>query len=789
MEDEMASLFEGMILFNPSEISDNNNNNNNNNNSTDESSKNDHDPNPVVAIPHVSSSSSLTTNSSEIVTEELTTLSSQPLDENLFSDLTLVSPIEDLTLNLQSDSSSASTTATSTSLSAKIPSISRQISRKKKKTAIKIGYGRDTYIQDEPSLSAPMESSDSSISIQNSEVNTLLRTESGKSHLSTLSESETQNSSIEIEIPEGRILSDRDCTNSVVVETNPVPVPETTRSSDPETNCDSIEEKLMTIKNQIREKIDNIRVMVDSASVKRKESSRKRRKAAEKVSLLSIKYKELEKELEEACETEDFERAERVSESVAVVEKEKEKFMNASRDAEAECDTDDLKMQMVLEMQIAAEEESVKLLEQFAKEASDNANLILKNAQVFSSKEMAHWESSVENLEIKKMELEIKTDLINDARTGLDKSIELSVQDDKREKELLCKKRDDLKEDLEKLFLLVRQKEAEIAENDLYIQEVEKRIDNEVSGFHEAQTSIDMKFHDMKSALSIMEKENKALCMKKKEVDDFVAQEEIKGAKLRELTSFSIAEATACKELVALRKSLALPILRSREDKVRLAKTEEKILEDIQMLRQEVSAARTSLQELSSARSNIQQEITAFKQRVLFIDKRSPELEAEKKVAAAARNFKEAGRIAAEAKTLSIEKEGMQIKLEASILELEKIEKDIKNTVERLHASEELILCKEKEAALAGCERLHLVAAAAIAERSAALEFGDAEEAKALLSEIQTAESQAAKLQEAYGLEEKFANSKNHLISIELIVNLGSDQLSKMVSSVSVTTT
>ncbi|RZC62821.1 hypothetical protein C5167_024581 [Papaver somniferum] len=782
MEDEMASLFEGMILFNPSEISDNNNNNN-----TDNSSKNDHDSNPVVAIPLVSSSSSLATTISEPVTEELTTLSSQPLDENLFSDLTLVTPIEDLTSNLQSDSPSTSATATSTSLSAKIPSISRQISRKKKKSAIKIGYGRDSYIQDEPSLASPIEPSNSSIPIQNSDANTLLRTESEKSHLSTLSESEPQNSSIEVEIQEERVLSDRDYANSVEAETKPVP--ETTRISDPETNCDSIEEKLMSIKNQIREKIDSIRVMVDSASVKRKESSRKRRKAAEKVSLLSIKYKELEKELEEACETEDFERAERLSESAAVVEKEKGEVMNSLRDAEAECDADDLKMQMVLEMQIAAEEEGVQLLEQFAKEASDNADLILKNAQVFSSKEMAHWQSSVENLEIKKMELEIETDLINDARMGLDKSIELSVQDDKREKELLCKKRDDLKEDLEKLLLLVRQKEAEIAENDLNIQEVEKRIDNGVSGFHEAQTSVDMKFHDMKSALSVMETENEALCIKKKEVDDFVAQEEMKGAKLRELTSVSIAEATACKELVALRKSLALPILRSREDKVRLAKTEEKILEDVQMLRQEVSAARTSLQELSSARSNIQQEITAFKQRVLFIDKRSPELEAEKKVAAAARNFKEAGRIAAEAKNLSIEKEGMQIKLEASISELEKIEEDIKNTVARLHESEELILCKEKEAALAGCERLHLVAAAAIAERSAALEFGDSEEANALLSEIETAKSQAAKLQEAYGLEEKFANSENHLISMELIANLGSDQLSKMVFSVSVTTT
>ncbi len=55
----------------------------------------------------------------------------------------------------------------------------------------------------------------------------------------------------------------------------------------------------------------------------------------------------------------------------------------------------------------------------------------------------------------------------------------------------------------------------------------------------------------------------------------------------------------------------------------------------------------------------LQQEMAAAKQRILFVEKRGPELEAEKKLAASARNFKEAGRLAAEAKALMAEKEDL----------------------------------------------------------------------------------------------------------------------------------
>lgn len=179
------------------------------------------------------------------------------------------------------------------------------------------------------------------------------------------------------------------------------------------------------------------------------------------------------------------------------------------------------------------------------------------------------------------------------------------------------------------------------------------------------------------------------------------------------------------------------------------------------------------MQELSSTRASIQEETTLLSQRIGFIDKRIPELEAEKKVAAAARNFKEAGRVAAEAKALSLEKESAQLEMDKGFKELERVEEEIRNIIKKIEESEELVSFKEKEAALAGWERMHLVAATARAEQSAAIESGDSEEGSILLAEAEAAESKARELQGRYGFElESLKSTPRCLLSIPMITNL-----------------
>ncbi|KAL3742605.1 hypothetical protein ACJRO7_017991 [Eucalyptus globulus] len=264
---------------------------------------------------------------------------------------------------------------------------------------------------------------------------------------------------------------------------------------------------------------------------------------------------------------------------------ERQALVDALRASEAECDAIDAKMQEVLNAQIAAEDECVSLLENFSKDATASADLIEKKANLLRAEEMDKWLSSSEDLEVRKMELEIESYLISEARKGVN------------EKEKLLKKKDVLLDELEKLLNLVREKEKQIAENDASIEAVEKRIAGVVSGFQDMQSDIGAKYDRMKSKLSQVEAESEALSIKKKDIDDVLSQEDNKGAKIRELGKIAADEAKAYNEAAGLRKGLMLCILEYRESKLGLMKTEEKFSEDVMRLQQEASSARASLQD------------------------------------------------------------------------------------------------------------------------------------------------------------------------------------------------
>eukprot|EP01018_Ginkgo_biloba_P030560 Gb_17773 [translate_table: standard] len=128
---------------------------------------------------------------------------------------------------------------------------------------------------------------------------------------------------------------------------------------------------------------------------------------------------------------------------------------------------------------------------------------------------------------------------------------------------------------------------------------------------------------------------------------------------------------------------------------------------------------------------------------------RGPELEAEKTVAAVARNFQETRRIASEAKALSLEKDIASSNMERDFTELQALEEEIKFRVTSLNEVETLISSNKREASMTRCERLRLVAAATREECSASLGLEDLEGAKNLLAEVETADSEADKLKEA----------------------------------------
>ncbi|KAJ1388381.1 hypothetical protein SESBI_39208 [Sesbania bispinosa] len=742
--EDMDSLFEGMVLFNPSQIEAQLRPDNQQDNRSDECLQ-------------YRQSDALTTSAPA-------SCSSQPLDENLFSDLTLVvDPLQNLEVaeaehDLQSQSCkqpSISATATITT-----PTSSRHASRRRKRSGLRIGYGRDNDLSHPPPA----------LHVSDSETRTVPANSVGDTLPSYTDVAVAQPSS-----------SSYDSSKSENENAKNADI-----SHDDETFSEA---EFQQIKATIHEKLNHARQLLNSTSAIRKDSIRNRRKAVENANLASLKYMELEKQLEEACEAEDFERAEKVSEQLSSAEKEKQTFTNSLREADAFIDALDLKLQHALDSYIAAEEECAILLDHYATNALNNSDSSLKKATAVYSKEMDQWLSTSEALEVKKMELEIESHFISEAHLQLNNTIENSIQDNKREKEILCKRKDKLMGELEELLALVKQKEEEIADNDSNLKAVENKINNVVSGFKEIQSNINVKYDKLQSVLAQVKLETETLTLKKEEIDNFLIQDEEMGAKLREFARISEEQAKGYWDLVKLRRSLMSSIVKSREDKLTLANNEEKLSGEVKLFQQEVSAARALLQELSSRKSSIQQDIASFKQRIIFIDKRIPELEAEKKVATAARNFKEAARLATEAKSMCVEKEGMQIDMDTATSNLEKLEEEIKDTLNKLQETEGMILLKEKELAMARYQRLLLTAATVRAEKAAALEMGDVEEANLLLAEAEAADCEAEKLQSAYNFDaEDFTNLGKHLISMDLVSYLDQKQLEELAVSLNLFT-
>ncbi|GMI63641.1 hypothetical protein like AT5G25070 [Hibiscus trionum] len=742
--DEMDSLFEGMVLFTPSQFVEDH--------GQEQKQDLSHpEPEPEPEPEPKSESPDLKQQQQGVL---------EPLDENLFSDLVLQTPLDQPEPEPQPKHEPEPAPVSATAFSRQTSSTHR---KKKKAAGFRIGYGRDYRNNNSDVVSHDSGSRvgygrDDQINDDGHDVN---------HHVPpSLHSSTATTSKISLAVD-----SDIQSQQSQPQQ----------QQQQQQQSINDAESRFEQIKARIADKLNHARELAASVSAARKDSIRRRRKAAADLHLATTRLGELEKQLEEACEAEDFEAADRINESLAAADNDKQALLIALRDAEAQCNAIDSKMLEVLNCQIAVEEECATLLHHFSEDAMSDADSVFKKSEAQSWEEREKWLSSTEALELNKIELQIKAHLVDDARAVFNTSLDSLIEDDKREKEFLCNQKDILTDELQKLLALVKEKEKEIAENDSKMKQVDQRITDRISGFQEMQSNIDSKYESLQSYLSRVDIESETLSKKKEEIDKVLAEEKHRGTKLKELSEISVREAKMYEEVVGLRKSLLSSVLKSMEDKVRLAKTEEKLSEDVQMLQLEASTARASLQELSSTKSSTQQNIASLKQRAFFIDKMVPELEAEKKVAAASRNFKEAARLAAEAKSLSTEKESVQSDLDKALLDLGKLEEEIKHTVDKLQEIEGLISSKEKEVAVARFQRLLLIASAAKAERSAALELGDEEEANLLLAEADAANSEAKELQPKYNLkEEEFEDLPKHLISLELVTSLGHTKLADL---------
>nr|ACN33476.1 unknown [Zea mays] len=402
-----------------------------------------------------------------------------PLDEDLFSDLTLFAPpqeplsLEQTPPPLLPQGEDRSHAALAPAPLAPTPGLSRQPSTsslRKKKRAVRIGYARSPQPAP-PSPPATVPASAAAAAISASTI-AFLDASPYPAATRTLDQLPDRQLDVHVNGYEAHAEAVDVDTNSphvveaVDVDTNSPRVEEEEAKEDDDGKEDEdagvaalgVKERLGLLRSQISGKLDSIQQRAAAVAAKRRLLAGRRRKVAEEATSVASRHKDLERELEVACEAEDFERAESISDSLAALEKEKDGLLTALRDAELDYDSVDSELQEVLESRIAAEEEAAILLEQFAKDANEHAISESKQAQELSSKEIEGWQTSMELLETKKLEMEVETQLVLEARSGLEGSIEHLVEEDKLEEGTLSIKGEVLTKELADLLELVRLK-------------------------------------------------------------------------------------------------------------------------------------------------------------------------------------------------------------------------------------------------------------------------------------------------------------------------------------------
>jgi hypothetical protein len=331
--DDVNSLFEGMVLFAPEPV-------------TAEEPAPTPGPEPPAARPEADEAASQNP------------AAPRPLDEDLFSDLTLLAPQEPSPLEQQLplgedrafpapaaalSSPVAAPSSTVPARFASAPALSRQPSSsslRKKKRAVRIGYGRSP----QPAPPAPLP------------ISTI-----PAAAVATISASSTMLDAPpppQVEQVDVYVNGDEQDTVKVLDPVdNSLRVEEGAKEEDgaEENGGDGIAvaevgilERLAILRSQISGKLESIQQRAAAVVAKRRQLAARRRKLAEEVGSAASRHKDLERELEEACEAEDFERAEGISNSIAALEKEKDQLLMALRDAEIDYDSVDSELQDAL---------------------------------------------------------------------------------------------------------------------------------------------------------------------------------------------------------------------------------------------------------------------------------------------------------------------------------------------------------------------------------------------------------------------------------------------------------
>eukprot|EP00850_Spirogloea_muscicola_P001536 SM000005S17333 [mRNA] locus=s5:1538052:1556080:- [translate_table: standard] len=552
-------------------------------------------------------------------------------------------------------------------------------------------------------------------------------------------------------------LSEVETSMEVAAEEAASPAPPEASTTNKELGGDppgppSLEDQMVAVQDGLQRELAALRAQAANAVEARKAAVQSKRQAAAEAAACVARLSDLEAELAQACEREDFEVADEVSGRMADAEAGVKAAVLAVRAAEADVDARSAALQRLLDVEVEVELVSVSRLTEIQQAAEVAAAGAEGAAQEAAARVLEELTTEEEQLLLARRKLALERRVVEEEVAELSAQIEGATATERAEREEVAAAAAALAAELEELLEVVRRKQEEIAVQEALVADADARIAAAAARFQKSRAALESEELLLVERAAEVDAGLARLADERQRVDVDLADAEAARVLLAAVAGQAGSEAARIQELASLRQEAAAVEARLRGRREELAAAEEQCFESAAALRQHATADRAALQTLMAARLRLQQDTAAAQQKVAAAKKRAPELEAEKRLAATSRNFKEAARLAAEAKVLASEQEAALKEVEDLMREQKQLEEEESQQAAAVEELERELADVDRRAAMARCERLRLVAAAAWAEMADAAEAEDFVEAESLQTEAATADREADGLQQLHNL-------------------------------------
>ncbi|KAL0028763.1 hypothetical protein WJX79_005643 [Trebouxia sp. C0005] len=512
----------------------------------------------------------------------------------------------------------------------------------------------------------------------------------------------------------------------------------------------SFEEGLQIVQSRAQQHIALLTEAINSAVLNEQAVRQKRHTFTLEAVTDMSQVRQLEEAEQLAVEQEDFESAANLSSELDALRAHIQALERSARAGEAECEAAVTRRADIAKQQAGAWQAAAQATAQLQTAQQQKAAKAAKQAQKEASKLADAIAASEEHVEELKARITARQDWITREQQSVDAKIEEATRPVASERTEAAEQHRSLQEEVDDLRSQLAEKEEALAAAADKLADIDQHMHSLAAKYDKTLARLAEDRKAVATEEAERDAEEIAVQSTRKQA---VATEAAANQQQAVLEEQVAAAAAAASEMLG--RAAAISASLEAEEHLRqiqagLRDQEEQANDAVKELERDLEASRVAVRALASQRAGLANEAAAAEAQAAVAQRRIPELENDKKAAAAARDFKGAAALSAEAKALAAQADVAMTKAKQLRQQVSEAEEQEQLQVDSIKEQEGFLTQAKRAAALARWRRLQSSMqglAHQVEEAAASDKF---EEANALQAELDSSTEEASALAAEY---------------------------------------